>query len=1122
MSDDTNRERELFSEALDLESPQARLDYLISACGPDHLLRQRVETLLKAYESATRFIPARSGSTGEILTVPPPFQPIDQPGEVIDRYTLLQSIGEGGFGTVYLAEQREPVQRRVALKVIKLGMDTRQVIARFESERQALALMDHPNIAKVLDAGATVSGRPYFVMELVQGVPITEYCDRNQLSRNARLELFMQVGRAVQHAHQKGVIHRDIKPSNIVVTLQDGMAMSKVIDFGIAKATQQPAQESVTQWQQFIGTPAYMSPEQTAPSSVDLDTRSDIYALGVLLYELLVGQPPFDSKELLELGVDEMRKTIREKEPLRPSTRLRQSRLAASNAGSSRGMPGVPSPPNHQSQIVDRRSQIDPDLDWIVMKCLEKDRARRYETANALVMDLHRYLHHEPVLARPPSAVYRFKKAVRRNRLAFAGVTAVTVMSLLGTAGILWQWRRAEQHRQSVEYQLYVAKMNLAQAAWEQGNVSRLRQLLDETAAAPERDFEWFYWQRQMRPELKTLSGHLGSVLAVAWSEDGRRIITGSTDRTGILWDADTNEELRPLTGHGDAISSAAFFPDGNRIVTGSWDHTARVWETASGRSLFTLSGHTDRILSVAVSPDGERIVTGSADHSAIVWNTSNGTSSFTLTGHTDAIFSVAFSKDCQRIATGSWDGTVRIWPLGGGEELLILTNDTSVSCVAFSTDGRQIAAGTLDSTTRIWDAVTGRELPMLVGHNAPVYSVAWSPGGERILTGSMDQTAKVWDATTGRALVTLLGHTAPIFSAAFSPDGKRIVTGSGEVAIIPDGNAFLFDDRPQPAKMWSAESRGSPVTLSAHSLGVISAAFSPDSRWIASGSWDGAAKLWETSSGKELLLLNGHTHAVHCVAFSHNGEQVLTGSLDGTAMLWDARNGVPLMRFQVQSPVSTVAFSPNDQRIITASARATVWDVKSGSELFSLNGHSNTLFGAFSPDGRRLLTGGDDGTARVWDAHTGDQLHLLKWHRRPIRGGAFSPDGRRIVLGSLDRTATVWDAISGKWLLTLKGHGLTVLSVGFSFDGKRIVTSSGDQTAKVWEARRGLELLTLKGHVGAVFSAAFSRDGQRVVTAGGDKTIKIWSAASSEQVARWREEEQLAAQPLEIHQPEH
>jgi serine/threonine protein kinase/tetratricopeptide (TPR) repeat protein len=351
-------------------------------------------------------------------------------GSMIGRYELLERIGEGGFGVVYVAEQREPIKRRVALKIIKLGMDTRQIVARFEAERQALAMMDHPNIAKVFDGGATETGRPYFVMELVRGMKITDYCDRNQLTTRERLDLFIQVCQAIQHAHQKGIIHRDIKPSNILVTLNDGVPVPKVIDFGIAKATQGELTEKTvyTRFQQLIGTPAFMSPEQAEMTSLDIDTRSDIYSLGVLLYELLTGKTPFDHTELVKAGLDEMRRMIREQEPLRPSTRF--SSLQVEERTTTAKRRGMDSP-----KLV---HQLRGDLDWIVMKCLEKDRTRRYETANGLARDVERFLGDEPVLASPPSRLYKLQKLVRRNKLVFVAVGGIGAALLAGLAVSSW------------------------------------------------------------------------------------------------------------------------------------------------------------------------------------------------------------------------------------------------------------------------------------------------------------------------------------------------------------------------------------------------------------------------------------------------------------------------------------------------------------------------------------------------------------------------------------------------------------------------------------------------------------------------------------------------------------
>jgi serine/threonine protein kinase len=416
-------ELDVFAAALQHEDKATRAAFLDQACQGDSGLRERVEILLRNNDEASSFLECPAQKLNGTIE----FQPIEErPGSRIGPYRLMEQIGEGGFGLVFVAEQSEPMRRKVALKVIKPGMDTRQITARFQAERQALALMDHPNIAKVLDGGATESGRPYFVMELVRGIPITDYCDQNQLTPRERLGLFVSVCQAVQHAHQKGIIHRDIKPSNVMVTLHDGNPVAKVIDFGVAKAINQHLTERTiyTQFAQMVGTPLYMSPEQAEMSGLDIDTRSDIYSLGVLLYELLTGTTPFDKKRFAKAAHDEIRGVIREEEPPMPSTRLSQS-------GDS--LPSVAA--QRKTEPGKLSSLMRGELDWIVMKCLEKNRSRRYETANGLARDLQRYLADEVVEARPPSFGYRAAKILRRNKGPFAAVSLVLLVLLAGIAG---------------------------------------------------------------------------------------------------------------------------------------------------------------------------------------------------------------------------------------------------------------------------------------------------------------------------------------------------------------------------------------------------------------------------------------------------------------------------------------------------------------------------------------------------------------------------------------------------------------------------------------------------------------------------------------------------------------
>jgi len=481
-----NTEKTIFAGAQQLPA-EDRAAYLDEACGDNGPLRRRIEALLNASEQSGAFLEVSAAPM--LRRTPSASIPLaEKQGDKVGRYKLLQQIGEGGCGVVYMAEQEEPVRRRVALKIIKLGMDTRNVIARFGAERQALAMMDHPNIAKVFDAGATETGRPYFVMELVRGVKITDYCDEQRLSTRERLGLFMQVCHAIQHAHQKGIIHRDIKPSNILVTVNDGVPVPKVIDFGIAKATtdQLLTDKTVfTAFEQFLGTPAYMSPEQAAMTSLDIDTRSDIYALGVLLYELLTGKTPFDAGELLAIGLDAMRRTICETEPERPSTRL--STMTGNELGTTAQRRSLGAP-----KLV---SELRGDLDCVVMKALEKDRARRYETANGLAMDIQRHLNNEPIVARPPSKAYVLTKLARRHRLAFAAGAIVAFTLLAGILVSSWYAVRSARAERVAENERRQAEVERTKAQEAEAEAKAVNDFLKQDVL------------RQVRPDVQTQSG---------------------------------------------------------------------------------------------------------------------------------------------------------------------------------------------------------------------------------------------------------------------------------------------------------------------------------------------------------------------------------------------------------------------------------------------------------------------------------------------------------------------------------------------------------------------------------------------------------------------------------------
>src|SRR6266849_728822 len=560
------QEQSIFIEALDKEDPAERAAFLARVCASDPALRQRIERLLQRHQQADSFL--ESPAAAQVGTVDQPLT--ERPGTLIGPYKLLQQIGEGGMGVVYMAEQEQPVRRRVALKIIKPGMDSAQVIARFEAERQALALMDHQNIAHVLDAGSTDSGRPYFVMELVHGVPITQYCDDNHLTPRERLELFVPVCQAIQHAHQKGIIHRDIKPSNVMVTLYDGKPVPKVIDFGVAKATEQKLTERTlfTQYGTMVGTLEYMSPEQAEMSALGVDTRSDIYSLGVLLYELLTGSTPLSHKQLKEAAYAEILRMIKEEEPQKPSTRLSDSGEALASISAQRHMD-----PAKLAKLVRG------ELDWIAMKCLEKDRNRRYETATGIAADVQRYLDDEPVQACPPSAWYRLRKFARRNRGPVAAGLALAALLVLGTVGtsIGLAWALRAEHtatlaaaneaqakdalKQTLDNERQDAYFRRITLAYRELSADNLGGALNELELCPKalRKWEWDCLMRLCRVE-PVVFQDTTEVNSIAFSAKGEFLASAGGDGKIKVWDSKTGKVIRTLeNAHSGYACSVAF-----------------------------------------------------------------------------------------------------------------------------------------------------------------------------------------------------------------------------------------------------------------------------------------------------------------------------------------------------------------------------------------------------------------------------------------------------------------------------------------------------------------------------------------------------------------------------------
>ncbi len=1062
-------EEEIFQVAVDTPATE-RANYLRTACEGQPALRQRVERLLASHDDdAFMQRPADRTVSAELETGLARLKP-EEGEDRIGNYKLLQKIGEGGFGTVWMAEQLEPVRRRVALKIIKLGMDTREVIVRFEQERQALALMDHPNIAKVLDAGVTALGRPYFVMELVRGIRITDFCDQNNLTTSERLKLFIAVCNAIQHAHQKGIIHRDIKPSNILVTLHDGVPVPKVIDFGVAKAIQSQRltdRTFFTRFEQMIGTPLYMSPEQAEMSGLDIDTRSDIYSLGVLLYELLTGRTPFDPEKFRRQGLDEMRRAIREQEPQKPSgfvsTMTADARMAVAK--------------HRQVDGVKLIGQIRGDLDWIVMKALEKDRTRRYETANGLALDIQRYLQSEPVIARPPTPLYRFQKMVRRNQLPFAAAGAVVTALLVGMFLAFWQAiratkaerdarlaERAEQTQADraradrdravraeaeIRQNAYAAEINVAFHALAENKLGNARELLDrQRPKANEKDlrgFEWRYlWQLCQGDEFATFPDE-GTGAAAAFSPDGKLLVYSGSKI--IVREATS---LRLVTTLSEPATTLSFAPHTNLLATGD-SSGVKLWDTKTWKEVRSLP---EAIQPALFSPDGKQLLTGRPGGFQL-WDTDTWRSEIVSQDAPNLRLqtrnAVAFSPDSQSFVTIAGKGLnlgdhLRGWQLPGLKELPEIRFESDPISVAYTSDGQHLIAGLWNGQVIVWDFATDQVRATLKEHAVNVSGVAMTSNGQTFATASVDGTINLWDARTFKPIRRLRGTVGRIWSLAISPDGGTVLSSNMEGTT----------------RLWRTGERPSPPILKGSRL---MAGFSSDGSQVVAGGSNGWC-VWMPASGQRRDISVPSSSPVVDFGKPYDvkpGELIgAVGRLNGTVELWDLRT----------------------------EAKVTQWRAHS-------NGISAVIF---SPDGRNLATGTTDGIVKIWNLASQREVAGFGPVGCHFYCLAFSPDGNTLAGSGSGRAVWLWDIKSGQELRQLNGYGAIVGQVAFAPDGRLLATASFSGEVRLWELPSGAELPPLKGHVISVVGLAFSPDGKTLATGDGHKVI-LWNVATRQEL---------------------
>jgi WD40 repeat protein/serine/threonine protein kinase len=1085
----------------------------------------------------------------------------------LGEFELLSELGRGGMGVVYRAWQPS-LGRQVAVKKLFQAGDAKAE-SRFAREIRALGRVEHPHLAKIFASGS--DGEQWFyAMELVEGATLAGVCERLH-ARQARpervdgtawleavstvceearraekplggtqteagappptaapavpaarpvgyvrqmVELVRQAAEAAHALHEKGILHRDIKPGNIMVTADGNQAV--LMDLGLARLADE-VEGRLTRTRQFVGTLRYASPEQVLAVG-GLDRRSDVYSLGATLWEVLTLRPLFAATD--QTPEAELMRRIPIEEVERPG----------------KYHPGLAR-----------------DLDAIVLKCLEKDPARRYLTAQELARDLERYLEGKPVRARPVRAWERGWKWAKRRPAAAAliGVSVLMVLALVvGGVSLYYgdllraalreteqqrdiarqerkvaddqRGRAEEEHGKAVAAQkeadrqrgiaehqydraetlLYVNRLALAQREIEKGECDRAADILEE-CRWDLRGWEWRYLHRAAL-RLHCLRGHTQEVTGVCFSPDGKHLASGSRDKTVKVWDVQTGQQVLSLKGHTDGVNSVCFSPDGNRLASASaglewkdgdikkrWGEV-KVWNAQTGQQVLSLKGPTDAIFSVCFSPDGKHLA-GASGSELKVWDAQTGQQVLALKGHTDATRSVCFSPDGQRLASAS-----------GGYDLV----------------KKQFWG-----EVKVWDAQTGQQLLALQGHTHWVTSVCFSPDGKRLASASDDKTVRVWDADRGQQVLVLRGHTGEVSSVCFSPDGNRLASVSGDPRN---------PGKPGEVKLWDAQTGQQTLTLKGHTSWATSVCFSPDGQRLASASNDKTVKVWAAQTGQGISSLTERTWIVNRVCFSPDGKRIASASgvmdneermVGGEVKVSETRSGQEILSLRGHtSIVSGLCFSPDGTRLASASSDRTVkvWDAQTGQQALTLKHRGIVTSVCFSPDGKRLASGSADrfgtppkpGEVKVWDARTGQELLTLQGHTGEVSSVCFSPDGKRLASASASGIGSdnpfdpvkpgevkVWEAQTGRQALTLEGHTDSVYSVCFSPDGTRLASASHDQMVKVWDARTGQHLLLLKGHTDPVISVAFSPDGKRLASASWNQTVKIWETQRGQEL---------------------
>ena len=1079
----------LFHEARSVDQKQ-RADFLRQRCPDDSGIRRDVLKLLGKDQETDLSIDQPAGdvrSAIEVICAQSEPDPVELPA-AIGGYRIIGVLGRGGMGTVYEAEQDNP-RRRVALKAIRRGVRSRAMVRRFHQEAQLLGRLQHPCIAQVLEAGsAEIDGEsvPFLVMELVHGRPLLDFAQHHALDRSRKLQLIALICDAVQHAHEHEVIHRDLKPANILVVdnaaaiTMTGFeetkapslghsttsshaftALPKILDFGVARATDSDVQALTLQTSvgQLIGTVPYMSPEQAGGDPSQVDWRTDVYALGVITFELLTGRLPHDVRDKL---AHEAIRVIRDDEP---------SRLGS----------------------VDR--SLRGDLETILDKALAHEKERRYQSASALAADIRRYLHHEPITARPPSAMYQFRKFARRNKalvsgvaVAFLAMTAATMFSL--RQAIIAERARVEESRlrgiadertAEAERQTYRANLVAASSALRYHEIADARRLL---AAAPDslRGWEWRHLGARLDDSFMQFAAPL-SPTSIAISPDGRTLAASSSAGVIRTWSVPDFTALATQRIEGGFrernITQLEFAADGQELRTIS-RHGASRW---NAQTLELLDG--DAMPARARSDDGRFAATiedKETDRLSIV-EVSTGRRIYEMTCR-DAFNSViTFAPDGSNVVMClRQQGGLAIHSTADGQVLCRRPDLDDVADVAISSDGSRVAVAMMSGGARVIDAHTGSELTALAGHSAPVSIIAFSPDETMLATISGDRTVRLWNAADGALIAAMHGHPSTVLDLAFSADNSTVITACTDRVV----------------RWWDATAKVDPFTLPTSGT-VYGVAFAPDCQRIIAACLDGALplRIWEAASGKEIFA--GGDGALSALAISDDGERLAVGRSSSASTVIHDRDGSELTSVGGHWwRTNWLAFAHDGHELLSLGngGRLLMHDVASGEQLKRLNFPEETV-----GEGCRAAISLDESLIAVASrAH----IHLLDFNSWEARGKlhagagnvyalAFSPDGTRLVSGSSDGTLRLWDVGQQELIATLDSHSAAVYAAIFSPDGTRLFSAGRDRVIRVWDAQRLEEIMQLHGHTSLIYCLAFSPDGQTLASGGGDDTVRLW-----------------------------